>query len=561
MHSVVERLWPVPIECTVREGALPLRGGVHVEFGRGTEAWSSGLRHRLAWLLGHAGDGNAVRLGFEHDASLAPEEFVLDIDSGITIRAGSELGAGHATVTLRQLLPADAYRAMPLDREQWSLPLVRIHDAPAFAWRGFMLDVARHFAPKDELLRVIERMAMHRLNRLHLHLTDDQGWRIESPTYPQIAAVATWREASGIGMIPFDGSTQQVDDTPHGGFYTLDDLREITAYARMHCITIVPEIDLPAHASALLAAVPEARVPGAPVPDVATTFLPSGRVVNPLPEGRAVLATLLAELASAVDSPYLHIGGDEASLADWQGSEAVLAYTQHQGLADVEALRADLNAFLVGVVEALGRRAVVWEEAFIGGGLSPSTIVMAWRAEQAGLAALAHGHDVVMLPIAGNYLDYAEGGDGEPLALGSGQGVERVAAYTPTRGDGPGRMLGVQAALWTEFVPDARLRSYKMFPRLAVHSANAWTGSTTAWPEQRGALELHLQRLDAAGVEYRPLDGPHPWQRGGHGRRQHTSPLTIDMIVAMAAGVAAGSGAPDLEELARVMQDGGEASA
>ena len=555
-------LWPQPLSYAATGGELSLTASVALRFVDSAAAWSSSIRSRLAWLTTDESHSNVVTVSVLRDDNLVDEEFVLDITSqGIEIRAGGEAGAGHACVSLRQLLPADAHRPAPVHRSDWVLPHARIHDAPAFAWRGFMLDVARHFAPKDELLRVIDRMAMHRLNRLHLHLTDDQGWRIESTAYPEIARVASWREASGIGMIPFDGSNQETDGTPHGGFYTLDDLREITAYARRLGITVVPEIDLPAHASALLAAVPEVRVPGAPVPTVATTFLPSGRVVSPLPPAREVLRTLLTELAAAVDSPYIHIGGDEASLADWDASPEVNAYMAERGLDDVEALRRDFNAFLIETVESLGRRAIVWEEAFIAGGVSPSTVVMSWRGEAAGLVALQAGHDVVMMPMPGNYLDYAEGGSDEPLALGGGQGIGRVAGYTPTRIDGPGKLLGVQAALWTEFVPDARLRSYKMFPRLAVHSANAWTGQATEWPKARPELEHHLSRLDAAGVEYRPLDGPHPWQRGGTGRRQHTSPLTIDMIIAMAAAMAQGSGAPDLEELAKLMNGEGNSQA
>lgn len=563
MVPAVDQLWPAPISCRTSEGTLSLAGDVTLELGNGAEAWDSLLLHRLAWLQPRTGTSaatavTAVTLHVDLDPSLLAEEFVLDVDaSGITLRAGSELGAGHATVTLRQLLTADAFRAAALHRHDWVLPFVHIHDAPAFAWRGFLLDVVRHFTPKDELLRVIDRMAMHRLNRLHLHLTDDQGWRFESPTYPELASIASSRESSGIGMISFDGTPQELDGTPHGGIYTVDDLREITAYAKLNGIVVVPELDLPAHAGALLAAVPAARVPGAPVPAVQTNFAPSGRVVNPLPAGREVLATLIGELAAAVDSPYLHIGGDEASLADWESSSEVQTYIAERGLADVQALRVDLSAFLVSVVESLGRTPVVWEEAFIGGGISQQTVVMAWRAEQAGLAAMEQGHDVVMLPIAGNYLDYAEDSPDEPLALGSGQGIDRIAAYSPSRGAGPGRLLGVQAALWTEFAPDARLRAYKMFPRLSMHAANAWTGAATPWPEARPRFGHHLERLAAAGIEFRPLDGPHPWQRGGTGRRQNTSPLTMDMILTMTAAMAQGTDAPDLEELARLLHDSG----
>ncbi|HRC12551.1 MAG TPA: family 20 glycosylhydrolase [Dermatophilaceae bacterium] len=552
MSSAIEGLWPPPFACVRSAGSLSLAGPVRLELASGADGWAEALRGRLAWILvpnDEVGASETV-IRVDHDSSLAQEEFRLAIAAdGLTVAAGSVLGAGHAAVVLRQLVGVDAHRSVPIDRAGWSVPIVRIHDWPMHSWRGFMLDVARHFVPKDELLRVIDRMAMHRLNRLHLHLTDDQGWRVESRAFPEIGRVASWRPATGIGMIPFDGSEQELDGTPHGGLYSLNDLREITAYARSQGITVVPEIDLPAHASAVLAAVPQLRVPGIDVPEVTCRFTPSGRVVSPLDASRAALATLLAELADAIDSPYVHIGGDEASLADWEASAEVQEAIAAKGLGDVAAMRVDLTRFLIEVLHGLGRTPVVWEEAFVAGGLSPDTVVMAWRSEAKGLAAMEAGHDVVMTPLDGNYLDYSEPGLDEPLAIGGGQSIERVAAYTAARGDGPGRLLGTQAALWTELAPDARTRAYRMFPRLCVASANSWTGQATDWPAVRPALEHHLERLSAAGVEYRPLDGPHPWQRGGTGARRSTSPLTVDMVVNLLGATLDDSGMPDLDDL------------
>ena len=469
-------------------------------------------------------------MSVRRDPDLGPEAYRLRVDADrIAIEAGSVLGAGHATVTLRQLLPPDAHRTTPIARAGWTAPCVRIADEPGLEWRGFMLDVARHFAPKDEVLQILDRMALHKLNRFHLHLTDDQGWRFASDAYPAIAEIASWRRETVVGGHFLDAGEPEFDGTPHGGIYSLDDLREITAHAAGLGIVVIPEIDLPAHASALLAAVPELRTPGTGTPEVLTRFGHSGRVVNPLPEGRAALATLIGELADAVSSPYLHLGGDEATLSDWEGSAAVSAYRAASGLNSTADLRVDLTRFLEAEVAALGRRAVVWEEAFQIGGLATDTVVMAWRAETLGLAAMAAGHDVVMCPVDGTYLDYAD----EPvdgLSIGSGQTVERVACYSPSRGAGPGRLLGVQAQLWTEFTPDARIRTARMFPRLAVRAAAAWSGVAVDWPAARPALAAHLERLAAAGVEYRPLDAPHPWQAGGTGRRQPTTSLTMDQV-------------------------------
>ena len=541
MNTAIAGLWPPPVSCTAGAGELRLAGPVRLECGDSVTDWSEPLLDRLGWLRARPGTASgAAVIRVDRDLSLAQEEFTLQVDpaGAVSIAAGSLLGAGHATVTLRQLLPADAHRRTPIHRAGWVVPTVRIRDRPAHQWRGFMLDVARHFTPKTELLQIIDWLALHRLNRLHLHLTDDQGWRFESRAYPALAETASWREGTVIGMPSFDGdtpgldSTPELDGTPHGGYYTLDDLREITAHARARGIVVVPEVDLPAHASALLAAVPELRVPGAPVPEVAGTFGLPARVISPLPAAREAIATILGELASAIDSPYLHLGGDEAALTDWESSGEVRAYQEVRGLASVHELRADLTAFLAGQAAALGRRPVVWEEAFLADGITADTIVMAWRSQAAGLAAMAAGHDVVMAPIDGSYLDYAESPQ-DGLALGYGQTVARVAGFAPARGAGPGRLLGVQAALWTEFIPDARTRAARMFPRLSVHAANAWTGRPTPWPGGSPALTAHLERLAAAGVEYRPLDAPHPWQRGGTGRRAAASRLTVEAVAAL----------------------------
>jgi hexosaminidase len=545
-------LWPAPAHVTATGGELRLDGPVALTLVGAALGWESSLLARLAWLAPRptaerADAPGMPRVTVHADPDLAPEGYGLEVEpGGIRIRAATAAGAGHATAVLRQLVGPDGFRAAPLDRAQWRVPAVRIVDAPAHEWRGFLLDVARYFVPKEELLRIVERLSMHRLNRLHLHLTEDAGWRVESAAYPRLAEVGSWRAQTAIGLPRYDGTPPELDGTPHGGYYTAADLREITAYAALHGVVVVPEIDLPAHSSALMAAIPELVVPGCPVPTVAETFVPSTRVVSPLPAARRVLATLLQELADAVDSPYLHVGGDEASLRDWS-APAVTDHIAERGLAGVGALRADLTAYLVGVVESLGRRAIVWEEAFAGGGLSPRTIVMPWLGEARGVAAMDAGYDVVMSPMQSCYLDYSEDGEDGLLAIGSGMTIDRVAAYAPAPHPGPGRLLGVQAALWGEFTPDASTRSLRMFPRLAVHAANAWTGSPTPWPAARSSLERHLARLDAAGVAYRPLDGLHPWQRGGTGRRAMTSPLTVESVGRLMADLSRSEGVPDLE--------------
>jgi hexosaminidase len=471
---------------------------------------------------------------------LPVEGYALSIDpTGITIAASSRLGALQATTTIRQLLPAEAWRIAAVRRDDWRLPLLTLTDAPAHEYRGFMLDVSRHFAPVPEVLRWIELLAMHRLNRLHLHLTDDQGWRVESPTHPALSQVASWRTASWVGHSQGREveDPRRLDGTPHGGFYSLADLREITTHAAQHGVTIVPEVDLPGHASALLAAIPELGVPGCPPQQVATRWGLLGRTISPLPSAMRIIEVVLGEVAEAIDSPYLHIGGDEAELGMWRGAPEVLALAGKHG--GVEGLRSAVNAQLARVVLDLGRTPITWDDAFVAGGLPPATVVMPWRSAAIGHAAAAAGHDVVMTPVLPTYFDYAEdAGPDEPLSIGAPLGVDRVAAWVPepAAADSPGRILGGQAQLWTEYCPDSATREYRAFPRLSVLGANLWRGRPLALPEEAAPLAAQVARLDARHVNHRPLAGPHPWQRAGTGNR---APLGIYPIDAVAEHLAA----------------------
>ncbi|MEJ3657086.1 beta-N-acetylhexosaminidase [Actinomycetes bacterium KLBMP 9759] len=523
----VDSCWP-PLRSAQRgAGAVPVPSRVALEC---ADEWSDHALDRFSYLnVRPASGAEELTVRVVRDPALGPEQFRLDIrPDRVEVVAAAPGGVGHAATTVRQLLPADAWRRTPVERGSWVLPVVAVDETPAHPWRGFMLDVARHFVPKQDVLRLVEHLAMHRLNRLHLHLTDDQGWRVQSTRYPRLAEVASWRAETVIG-VPGVSEPARFDGTPHGGFYSVADLREITAHAARHGIEVVPEIDLPSHADALIAALPELGVPGTAPRRVNTTWGVVGSLINPLPAARAVVAELLAEVADAVDSPYLHVGGDEAPLDEWAGSAAVRAYVEESGLASIEELQSQVYRFLGRTVEELGRRPVMWDEGFHVPGIPPSTIIMAWRAQSHGVEAMRAGHDVVMAPVDGTYFDYNESGDDEPLALGAGQDIEHVAAFGPSvPADLPGALLGVQAQLWTEYTPDTRTVAYRTFPRLAVHAANAWTGEPTPWPGRRDALTTHLARLAAAGIEYRPLEGPHPWQRGGTGRRKAISPLRVN---------------------------------
>jgi hexosaminidase len=283
--------------------------------------------------VGPAGEGT-IRV--EAAPELGAEAYELDISPGddggtFHVRAGDAAGACYAAQTLRQLLPPEAFRAAVPAGFRWTVPCGRIADAPRFAWRGVLLDVARHFLPKREVLRLIDLLAAHKLNRLHLHLADDQGWRVESRAYPLLHELASHRPRT---ITSHYGEEAAFDEVPHGGYYTLADLTEIAAYARDRAVTVVPEIDVPGHASAILAAYPAFGAdPGEPH-DVLDRWGISPAILAPLPATIGFLGTVFDEILDALGpgTPYFHIGGDECVLDAWAASPKITAHQRFLGL-------------------------------------------------------------------------------------------------------------------------------------------------------------------------------------------------------------------------------------
>ncbi|HEX4813008.1 MAG TPA: beta-N-acetylhexosaminidase [Nonomuraea sp.] len=472
--------------------------------------------------------GDSGEIDVRRDPALGEEAYRLTAGSrGVEIVAGGPAGAFYAAQSLHQVLPAAAHRFS--EAGSWPVPGVRVEDAPRFPWRGLHLDVARHFFPKREVLRLIDLMATHKLNRLHLHLADDQGWRVESRAYPLLQEVSSHRPRSAVG---YPREPVGYDEIPHGGYYTLDDLAEIGAYARARFVTVVPEIDVPGHASAILAAYPSLGA-GGERPEVLDRWGISPAILSPLPPTVEFLTTVFDELIGALGAtPYVHIGGDEVVLDRWAESREITAYRESLGLATANDLQAWFLRRLADALAERGARAVVWDEAFVSGGLRQDTVVMPWRGMGVGRRAAAAGHDVVATPVFPLYFDYAEAAAAdEPRSIGDAITVADVAAFRPApeewAEDERARVLGAQAQLWTEWVPDARLLDYHLWPRACALAEVAWAGG--AREGFAGRLEEHLARLDALGVEYRPPAGPRPWQR----RRPHR-PGRVDIADVMA---------------------------
>ncbi|GII66745.1 beta-N-acetylhexosaminidase [Sphaerisporangium krabiense] len=459
----------------------------------------------------------------ERDEGLGPESYALTVTSeAVRITAGDAAGALYAGQTLRQLLPPEAFRSTAVPGVRWTVPCGRVEDSPRFPWRGAHLDVARHFMPKREVLRMIDLLAAHKLNRLHLHLVDDQGWRVESRAYPLLHEVGSHRAQTTTK--PYREGPEGFDGTPHGGYYTLADLAEIAAYARARAVTVVPEIDVPGHASAIVAAYPHLGADRSKPVEVLDRWGISPVIMSPLPETVDFLATVFSEVIEALGSvPYFHIGGDECVLDDWAASEEITAYQRSLGLDAPADLHAWFLRRLADVLAEHGSRAVVWDEAFVSGRLREDTIVMPWRGMPVGRRAVAAGHDIVATPVFPLYFDYAEASSSEePLAIGDATTLDDVLAFETVPGsltpEEASRVLGAQFQLWTERIPDGRALDYRAWPRGCALAQLTWSGDADGFTT---ALPAHLARLDAYGVEYRPLAGPHPWQRGGTGLRAH----------------------------------------
>jgi hexosaminidase len=399
------------------------------------------------------------------------------------------------------LLPAAALRRGPVLPA--TVPCGRIEDRPAYAWRGVLLDVARHFMPVSDVLRFIDLAAFHKLNVLHLHLTDDQGWRVEVPGRPRLAEVAAWRSSTMLGS----RGHERYDGRPHGGFYTADDLREIVAYAAQRHVTVVPEVDMPGHMQAAVAAYP--HLGNGFAGPVRTAWGISSHVLDVGEEALDFCRAVLDHLCDIFPSELIGIGGDECPYAEWEGHPLI----ERAGLAGPHEVQAWFTARMAEHLAARGRRVFGWDE-ILAGGAPAGAVIAAWRGVEPTRVAARAGHDVVACPDVSVYLDYRQSDDpGEPTPVGTLLTLADVYGFTPVppglTGGEAARVLGGQANVWTEHMESARRVDYMVFPRLCAFAEAVW--GPRDYPDFLGRLTPHLARLDALGVNYRPLSGPRPW--------------------------------------------------
>ncbi|GDY32073.1 beta-N-acetylhexosaminidase [Gandjariella thermophila] len=517
--TALDSLLPRPVHAAATGGTLALDERSAVAAAGEAEPAARWFRHTVGSATGlplpPGGADATVRFAVDRSGAPGPGGYRLRITAdGVRVTAADAEGAGHAATTLRQLLGPAAFRRAPVSARRWELPCGEVVDAPRFAWRGCLLDVARHFLPKDGVLRFVDLLAAHKLNVLHLHLTDDQGWRMQVLRYPRLAEVGGWRVGSRVGW-----HREAVHDgRPHGGFYTQEDLREIVAYAAERQVMVVPEIDMPGHVRAVLAAYPELGNTAEPV-EVWPLWGISEHVLNVSDATLDFFRHVLDEVVEVFPAPFVHIGGDEVPATEWVASPVARRRMAELGLTT----EAELHTwFLRQMAEHLaghGRRAIGWDEIGDGGDPGPGVVIASWRGEDAGVRAAVAGHDVVMCPERYVYLDHRQSDDpDEPIPVGYRRGTADVYRYEPVPAGMPAeaaaRVLGAQAQLWTEHLDSPRRLDYAAFPRLAAFAEVVWSPADARDPAdfERRLVEHHLPRLDALGVEYRPPAGPRPWQ-------------------------------------------------
>lgn len=439
------------------------------------------------------------------DPSLSREGYLLSVtDKGVTVTAKEAAGLFYGYQTICQLLPPEINGHKSSPSANWSIPGIRVRDIPRFAWRGMHLDVGRHYMPLEFIKKYIDLMAMHKLNVFHWHLTEDQGWRIEIKKYPRLTEVGAWRKESLVGH--YNDKPHKFDGIRHGGFYTQDEARQIVAYAKQRFITVVPEIEMPGHASAAIASYPELGVTGKQI-DVATYWGIFPDIFNVEEETFTFLENVLTEVMDIFPSEYIHIGGDEAIKDQWRASERIQQRMKEVGAKDEKELQSYFVQRIEKFINSKGRKMIGWDE-ILEGGLAPNATVMSWQGIEGGIAAAKAGHDVIMTPIQSVYFWWYQGDPKtEPLAAGGYIPMQKVYEYDPVpvelTAEESKLVLGAEACAWTEYMEDPRKVEYMVFPRMSALAEIVWSPKARKnWPDFKKRMEKQLKRYDAWGINY-----------------------------------------------------------
>ena len=451
--------------------------------------------HAIGWNSYTAEQGSA-EIKFEDKAGLADEAYELSVNAtGIHIRASHEKGFFYGVQSFIQLLPADKHIA--------TLPFIEIQDEPRFQWRGLHLDVGRHFFPVDFIKKYIDLMAFYKFNTFHWHLTEDQGWRIEIKKYPKLTEVGSQRKETILekNFDPYVG-----DGKPYGGFYTQEEIKEVVAYAQKRQVTIVPEIEMPGHSLAALAAYPELGCANGPY-EVGTVWGVYDDIYCPSELTFEFLENVLTEVMELFPSKYIHVGGDEAPKTAWKKSKVAQDVIKREGLKDEFELQSYFIQRMEKFLNANGRQLIGWDE-ILEGGLAPGAAVMSWRGEAGGIEAAEAEHYVVMTPNADMYFDhYQADPENEPLAIGGYTTLESVYHYEPI----PENLdeahhkyvMGAQANVWTEYMKTSDHVEYMVYPRAVALAETVWTQPENKdWERFQEKMGHQYELLNARNVNY-----------------------------------------------------------
>lgn len=510
---------PYPNEVQVKSGAFCV-AGADVKYDAAaderTKALIEAFAQQLSLVTGAesaVSEANA-EIAFILDAEMPHEAYTLNVTkNGVEVKASGLNGFNYAIQTIKQMLPVEVFGKVAAADKKWTLPCVKINDAPRFGYRGLHMDVSRHFFDMDEVKRYLDIMEVHKLNTLHWHITDDQGWRLEIKKYPRLTEVGAVRKQTLVGHL-FD--SEVYDGTPYGEgcYFTQDQVREILDYAAGKGITVIPEIDLPGHMLAALAAYPELGCTGGPYDvwgkwGVADDVLCVGKEKT-----MQFLEDVLTEVCELFPAEYVHIGGDECPKVRWEKCPHCQAKIAELGLKDDDRFQAEhyLQGYVTSRMEEFlaskGKKLIGWDE-ILEGELAPNATVMSWRGVAGGLQAVRMGHDAIMTPNTFFYLDYYQSLDkeNEPLAIGGYLPVEKCYSYEPTvegmTEEEKAHILGVQANLWTEYIATPDHLHYMLLPRLAALAEVQWCQpEVKSWERFLDSADEFCGIYDIMGYKY-----------------------------------------------------------
>jgi len=506
---------PKPNLVVEKEGALQLSGQLILVSDAHLSNEATLLKGYLKKIsdvrLSEKNSGLATKIVLKTDTLRSnPESYTLRITkSGISICGGSSAGVFYGIQSLIQLMPTGIYGKNILN-EKVALPCLEIQDSPRFGYRGMHLDVSRHFFPVEAIKRYIDLLAMHKLNVFHWHLTDDNGWRIDIKRYPLLTSVGAWRKDTRDKPWTFYSIiSNPKEEKPYGGFYTQDEVKDVIAYASSKHISIIPEIEMPGHSMAVLAAYPELSCSGLPYKkpdDVPFEF------TDPLCAGNEktfeFLQNVLTEVIQLFPGKYIHVGGDEARKTPWAKCEKCKRRMEEQQLKDVEELQSYFITRMERFISSKGKVMIGWDE-ILEGGLAPGATVMSWRGEKGGIDAAKMGHDVIMTPYSVTYFDGIQHesrteGQTQPML----NSLEHVYAYNPVPAEltenESQHVLGVQACMWTEYVQEETTIQSRVLPRMSSLAEIAWTNlENKNLTDFMQNLEAQFHRYEAAG--YHPF--------------------------------------------------------